>query len=133
MASAPVFWVVFAGRGLGDVAFLLLVATAAAVVIVATMVATQSLAFWLPRAATLCEELFQMFLMVCFYPQHPFAFTMRLVLFLRRRRMPEKSRVKSPGRNRLGSPSRRKLPIKRRWNLRVRRLMKRGCMGGMRG
>lgn len=81
MASAPVFWLVFAGRGLGDVAFLLLVATAAAVVIVATMVATQSLAFWLPRAATLCEELFQMFLMVCFYPQHPFAFTVRLVLF----------------------------------------------------
>jgi ABC-2 type transport system permease protein len=81
MASAPVFWLVFAGRGLGDVAFLLLVATAAAAVIVATMVATQSLAFWLPRAATLCEELFQMFLMVCFYPQHPFAFTVRLVLF----------------------------------------------------
>ena len=45
------------------------------------MVATQSLAFWLPRAATLCEELFQMFLMVCFYPQHPFGFTVRLVLF----------------------------------------------------
>jgi ABC-2 type transport system permease protein len=81
MASAPVFWLVFADRGIGDVAFLLLVATAAAGVIVATMIATQSLAFWLPRAATLCEELFQMFLMVCFYPQHPFAFTIRLVLF----------------------------------------------------
>lgn len=81
MASAPVFWLVFAGRGLADLPFLLLVSTAAAVVIVATMVAMQCLAFWLPRAATLCEELFQMFLMVCFYPQHPFAFTVRLVLF----------------------------------------------------
>ncbi|HET6522206.1 MAG TPA: ABC-2 family transporter protein, partial [Geminicoccaceae bacterium] len=28
-----------------------------------------------------CEEVFQMFLMVAFYPQHPFGFTVRVVLF----------------------------------------------------
>lgn len=81
MASALVFWLAFAGRGFGDLPFLLLVATAASVVVVATMTATQCLAFWLPRAATLCEELFQQFLMICFYPQHPFGFTVRLLLF----------------------------------------------------
>ena len=34
-----------------------------------------------PRLVALCEELFQQFLMVCFYPQHPFGFMARLVLF----------------------------------------------------
>ena len=81
MVSALVFWLGFAGRSPADLPFLLLVATASSVVVVATMVATQCLAFWLPRAATLCEELFQQFLMVCFYPQHPFGFMARLVLF----------------------------------------------------
>lgn len=81
MASAPVFWLVFAGRGLADLPFLLAVATAASLVVVATIVATQCIGFWLPRAATLCEELFQQFLMICFYPQNSYGTVVRLLLF----------------------------------------------------
>jgi ABC-2 type transport system permease protein len=81
LASAFVFWLVFGGRGLGDLPLLLLVATAAGIVLAATAVLMQCLAFWLPDAAGFCEELFNLFLMVAFYPQHPFSFTVRVVLF----------------------------------------------------
>lgn len=59
----------------------LLVATAAGIVVIATTTLIQCLVFWLPRAAPFCEDLFQMFLMVAFYPQHGFSFLVRLVLF----------------------------------------------------
>jgi len=37
-------------------------------------------AAWLPGAALLAEELFQMFMMVAYYPEHPFGFAVRLIL-----------------------------------------------------
>ena len=81
MASAVVFWLLLAGRGPGDLPLLVVVATAAAIVVAATATASQCLVFWLPGALPLCEELFNTFLMVAFYPQHPFGFTVRLMLF----------------------------------------------------
>jgi ABC-2 type transport system permease protein len=41
----------------------------------------QCLVFWVPGAVALSEELFNTFMMVAFYPQHPFGFTVRLMLF----------------------------------------------------
>jgi ABC-2 type transport system permease protein len=81
MASAFVFWLWLAGRGLGELPLLLLVATAAAIVVAATVTAMQCLVFWVPGAVALSEELFNTFMMVAFYPQHPFGFTVRLMLF----------------------------------------------------
>ena len=81
LASAPVFWLVFAGRSLGDLPLLLLVATAAGVVLTATVVVMQCLVFWLPRALGLCEDLFNMFLMTAVYPQHAYGFMVRMLLF----------------------------------------------------
>jgi len=81
LASAFVFWFVLGGRGLGDLPLLLLVATAAGIVLVATAVVIQCLVFWLPGAVAFCEDLFNMFLMAAFYPQHPFSFTVRVILF----------------------------------------------------
>jgi ABC-2 type transport system permease protein len=81
LASAFVFWLVFGGRSLSDLPLLLLVATAAGIVLAATVVVIQCLAFWLPNATGFCEDLFQLFLMATFYPQHPFSFTVRVVLF----------------------------------------------------
>src|SRR5882724_9382831 len=75
MASALVFWLVLAGRGPGDLPLLVIVATAAAVVVAATATVSQCLVFWLPGGLPLCEELFNTFLMVAFYPQHEFGFT----------------------------------------------------------
>jgi ABC-2 type transport system permease protein len=80
MASGLVFWVVLGHRGFGDLLLLLLVGTLAAIVVTATATLFQCLAFWLPRAALLAEELFQMFMMVAYYPEHPFGFAVRLIL-----------------------------------------------------
>ena len=81
MASAFAFWLWLAGRGIDELPFLLLVSTGAAVVLGASATATQCLVFWVPGAVRLCEEVFEMFLSVSFFPQHPFGFTVRLVLF----------------------------------------------------
>jgi ABC-2 type transport system permease protein len=80
MASAAVFWVLLSHRGWGDVPLLLLVGTLAAVVVTASATLFQCLAFWLPGAAQLAEELFQMFMMVAYYPEHPFGFAVRFLL-----------------------------------------------------
>jgi ABC-2 type transport system permease protein len=81
LASAFVFWLIFGGRGIGDLPLLLLVATAAGIVLAATAVVIQCLAFWFHSAAAFCEDLFNLFLMAAFYPQHPFSFTVRVILF----------------------------------------------------
>jgi ABC-2 type transport system permease protein len=81
LASALVFWFWLGGRSLGDLPLLILVASAAAVILVATTVITQSLAFWWPRALPLCDQIFDTFIMVAYYPQHPYGFTVRLALF----------------------------------------------------
>jgi ABC-2 type transport system permease protein len=40
----------------------------------------QCLAFWLSGAAVLAEELFEMFMMVAYYPENPFSLAVRLLL-----------------------------------------------------
>jgi ABC-2 type transport system permease protein len=81
MTSAFVFWLWFGHRSSADLPLLLLVSTAAAIVFAATLTITQCLVFWFPRALSLCEDLFNMVLMVAFYPQHPYGFAVRLILF----------------------------------------------------
>ncbi|MBV9522025.1 MAG: ABC-2 family transporter protein, partial [Alphaproteobacteria bacterium] len=81
LASAFLFWIVLAGRAPGDLPLLIIVATAAAVIVTAATTMFQCLVFWFPGAAPLCEELFNTFIMVAFYPQHPFGFAVRLMLF----------------------------------------------------
>lgn len=81
LASAFVFWLPLGGRDPGDLPLLLLVATAAAIVLTATVTLIHCLAFWLPGVAVLCEDVFSMFLMVAIYPQHPYSFTVRMILF----------------------------------------------------
>jgi ABC-2 type transport system permease protein len=81
LASALVFWLCLAGRTPGDLPLLLLVATSAAIVFAASWTMIQCLVFWWPGALPLCEDLFNTFLMVAFYPQHSYSFTLRLALF----------------------------------------------------
>ncbi len=81
MASALVFWLWLGHEGLGELPLLLAVSTAAAVVFAATLTLSQCIVFWFPGALSLCEELYNMLLMVSYYPQHPYGFAVRLVLF----------------------------------------------------
>jgi ABC-2 type transport system permease protein len=81
IASAFLFWFWLGGAGLGDLPLLLAVSTAAAVVLAATVTITQCLPFWLTGSAALSEEMFNMVMMVVFYPQHPYGFLVRLALF----------------------------------------------------
>jgi len=80
MGSALVFWTVLSHRGWADLPMLLLVGTLGAVVVAATATLLQCLAFWMPNSGLLSEELFQMFMMVAYYPEHPFGFAVRFVL-----------------------------------------------------
>ena len=81
LASAFVFWLALGGRDFADLPLLLLLGTAAAVVLTATAVVVQCAAFWIPGAVAFSEEAFNLFLMLAFYPQHPFSLTVRVVLF----------------------------------------------------
>jgi ABC-2 type transport system permease protein len=81
MASALAFWFWLGQIRLGDLPLLLAVSTAAAVILCATLTVTQCIVFWFPRALSLCEHLFNMLLMVAYYPQHPYGFLVRLALF----------------------------------------------------
>jgi len=66
---------------LGDLPLLLAVATAAGGVLAATLTIFQCLPFWLPGAAALAEDLFNGLMLVILYPQHPYGFLVRAVLF----------------------------------------------------
>jgi ABC-2 type transport system permease protein len=81
LASAFVFWLWLGGRTAGELPLMILMASAAAAVLCATVVIIQCLVFWVPSALALCEELFNALLMVTFYPQHPFGLTVRIALF----------------------------------------------------
>ena len=80
MASGLVFWLVLGHRGLGELPLLVLAGTLGAIVVSATATVFQCLAFWLSGAAVLAEELFEMFMMVAYYPENPFGFAVRLIL-----------------------------------------------------
>jgi ABC-2 type transport system permease protein len=81
LASAFVFWLWLGGRSPAELPLIVLMASAAAVVLCAMVVIIQCLVFWVPSAIALCEELFNTLLLVTFYPQHPFGLTVRIVLF----------------------------------------------------
>jgi ABC-2 type transport system permease protein len=81
MASALVFWLWLGHSAIGNLPALLAVSTAAAAVFGATLTITQCIVFWFPGALSLCEHLFNMLLMVAYYPQHPYGFLVRLALF----------------------------------------------------
>lgn len=81
LVSAFVFWLWFAGRTPQELPLIILVGTAAAVVVAATTAIFHCLVFWFPSALALCEELFNTLLMIVYYPQHPFSFVVRIALF----------------------------------------------------
>ena len=81
MASALIFWFLLAGRGFADLPFLLLTATAATIVIIATMTIVHSTAFWRPGVVQLAEEIFSLFVLISAYPQHVFGIALKLFLF----------------------------------------------------
>jgi ABC-2 type transport system permease protein len=81
LVSAFVLWIWIADCGAAELALLLLLGTAAAVIFVAVLAITQCLVFWAPRAHSLCEDLFNMFMITMFYPQHPYGFAVRVILF----------------------------------------------------
>jgi ABC-2 type transport system permease protein len=80
MVSGVLFWTVFGHRHLAELPLLLLVGTLGAIVVSASATLFQCLAFWLSGAAVLAEELFEMFMMVAYYPENPFSFAVRLLL-----------------------------------------------------
>jgi ABC-2 type transport system permease protein len=81
IASAPVMWLFLGGRSIADLPLLIALASAGAVVMLATFVMGQCLVFWWPRAVRLGEELVNVVLMISVYPQHVFGAGMRIVLF----------------------------------------------------
>lgn len=81
LASALVLWFVLGGRSLAELPLLIALATAGAVVMLATFVAGNSVVFWWPRAARMAEELVNIVLTLCVYPQHVFGPVIRLALF----------------------------------------------------
>jgi ABC-2 type transport system permease protein len=80
LLSAFVFWTWIAKCGVLQIVLLALISTAAAVILCATLAITQCIVFWLPRAQSFCEDLFNTMMMVVFYPQHPFGLTVRIAL-----------------------------------------------------
>jgi len=80
IASALPFWLWLGQRGIGDLPWLLLAATAAAIILGSAITIMQCLVFWLPRALGFCEHLYEMFVMVTYYPQHAYGFGARVLL-----------------------------------------------------
>ena len=80
MVSALPFWLWLGGRTVGDLPLLILVATSAAVILGSAVAIMQSLVFWWPRALGFCEQLYEMFVMVTYYPQHAYGFGARVLL-----------------------------------------------------
>jgi ABC-2 type transport system permease protein len=80
IASALPFWLWLGERGIADLPLLVLAATAAAVILGSAVAIMQCLVFWWPRALGFCEHLYEMFVMVTYYPQHAYGFGARLLL-----------------------------------------------------
>jgi ABC-2 type transport system permease protein len=80
MASALPFWLWLAHRGIGDLPLLILVATSAGIILASAVAIMQCLVFWWPRALGFCEHLYEMFVMVTYYPQHAYGFGARVLL-----------------------------------------------------
>jgi len=81
MASAFVFWLWLGERSVADLLFLVILSTASAAVLAASIVLIHSIVFWRPGWIALAEESFFLLVMVGFYPQHVFGFWGRVVVF----------------------------------------------------
>jgi ABC-2 type transport system permease protein len=80
LLSALVFWLAVAKVTPLELVSLIVLATTASVIFGATLVVSQCIVFWFPRAHLLCEDLFNMLMMIMFYPQHPYAAFVRIIL-----------------------------------------------------
>jgi ABC-type uncharacterized transport system permease subunit len=80
LASSLIFWFWIGKCSVPEVLLLITVASAASVVLCATMAISQCIVFWWPRAQSLCEDLFNMIMMISFYPQHPYGIVVRILL-----------------------------------------------------
>jgi ABC-2 type transport system permease protein len=80
IASAFPLWLWLGHRGIEDLPLLILVATAAAIILGSVVAIMQCLVFWWPSALGFCEHLYEMFVMVTYYPQHAYGFGARLLL-----------------------------------------------------
>ncbi len=81
MVTAWLFWFTLGGQTLTDLPFLLTMATAAAVVFVATNAIVQSAAFWFPGMVQLAEEVLSLMILVSAYPQHSFGAVLKIILY----------------------------------------------------
>jgi ABC-2 type transport system permease protein len=81
LASAILFWLWIAKVSIGQLLLLMAIGTASAVILSATLAITQCIVFWAPRARSFSEDLFNAIMMIVFYPQHPFGFVVRVLLF----------------------------------------------------
>ena len=80
LISAFVFWIWIAKCSALQIVVLIALSTAAGVIVCATLAITQCIVFWLPRAKSLSEDLFNMLMMIVFYPQHPYGLVVRILL-----------------------------------------------------
>ena len=80
LLSALVFWIVVAKVPPLELFLLIVLATTASIILGATIAITQCIVFWYPRVQSLCEDLFNMLMMIMFYPQHPYAAFIRILL-----------------------------------------------------
>lgn len=79
--SAFVIWLWFAERSVADLPLLILLSTAAGMVMMATVVVSQCMVFWWPGVLRLAEQFWEVILMITIYPQHVFGPAIRLVFF----------------------------------------------------
>jgi ABC-2 type transport system permease protein len=79
--SAPVLWLWLGEKSLADLPLLVLLSTAAGIVMMATIGIAQCVVFWWPAALKLAEQFWELVIMITVYPQHVFGPGVRLVLF----------------------------------------------------
>lgn len=80
IASALPLWLWLGHRSVAELPLLILLATSAAVILGSAVAIMQCLVFWWPRALGFCEHLYEMFVMVTYYPQHAYGFGARVLL-----------------------------------------------------
>ena len=81
MLSSFGLWLWFGERSWAELPLTIAMASAGAVIMVATLAIAHSLVFWWPRVARLAEEVFNATIMMAVYPQHVYGFAVRVILF----------------------------------------------------
>ncbi|MBM3547520.1 MAG: hypothetical protein FJX54_11235 [Alphaproteobacteria bacterium] len=80
MLSAPVLWLWLGDRGLADLPLLVLLSTAAGIVMMSIILIAQCAVFWWPALLRLAEQFWEVVIIISVYPQHVFGAGIRLVL-----------------------------------------------------